>query len=793
MSIVSILEGAVDPRGYAERRALAYRAGVYNMPGYGGLVEAGGGFVSHVPQDRVFRAGTILDTEALYLHSTGTQSTGPALYLEAVRSLFRLFADRLPEGVDEMAHEAAVDAIHRRRLLDFFFSYAAPADTGAWLAGSLRIPDKYDIRNFPRNLMYLTPEMFSTLLARLDAAGCPSKLKVRGYLARPWFSAPHRLSHIDLYDKIDSRRTPPRITLERPYAAYSGLGDYDVDKTAYLNTNAEDAQYSTAEIHRANLPAQMLGVCTNLGGDPAGLWVPPRAVFVQDKEAVLGLEVALALEAQGKSIPIIEACESVYLDASRSRSVEDTVLQRVLDILRTTRGWTPELESLFFTCRMSASLRKKVRDGMLSLGLADEAARLEIMFPDRLLTSAGRMSVYASPQGYRIRRGAGDPEQLSNFTLEFTRNISFGSSEGILHAGKAIMRSREVHFMLRGEDLASPARLDKALKKADLSESGDLPALFHIAESRLLCRYLREEAARLPVVQGLRHLGWDSTRRRFDGPGFRADATITEPRQAVAHPGTAVLGCYNMQEAVLKQSDVPKSWGSAGHILIASCAYVVRCYLGLPLFPIAVSNSSGSRKILAGVFAGLGQEAPMRLGHNKRRTELAGVEGFPIYMEGYSGTQIQGSRLPGFVLAEEGEELKATPAAVTEAATVFPALLAETARMCAAGELDGYEEAQSTSRIRRLVIEGSQACTVKDIQPPDELYPALVTWMKEEQGIDYDLRKQTLVLENAGEDVLKELIKLDPGAELTDKGVFVKAVPVAPALELWYGRVPYNA
>ena len=792
MSLSTILEGAVDPRSYAERRGLACRGGVYHLPGYGGILLAGGGFVSDLPQDLVFRAGSVLDTEALALRSAGSLLRGSALYLEAVRRLFRLFSDRLPEPDPDAACGVADEALARRRLLDLFFSDGVPGDTGESLAGWLRVPARMDVVRFPRGIMYFSPALFSRLLDLLQRIGLPQKLKVRGYLVRPWFSAPHRLCSIDLRTRMSSPEPPIRIRIEQPYAEYSGLADYDMAKTALLASDPDKAQTLCAELARASLGAQALGIRTDLGGDPSGLWVPDGAVFLQDEDSLDGLAEAMALDAQGRGIPVGRLGATAHMCASGALPVEEVVLKRVMDALHESKGWTSELEALFRTCRMGASLRKRVREGMEALGLDEAADRLDAMFPDKLLATAGRLSVYASQAGYRIRRGAGEPEPLSNFTLEFTRNVSFGQAEGILHEGKAVMAAREVPFMLRGDDLSSPSRLDSALKRADLSEAGDLPALFQMAEARLLCRHLREEAARMPVAQGLRWLGWDAARRKFSGPGFHAEAGVSEARRAVAHPGSDVLGCYAMRETPLRHAPLQKGWGSAGHVLVASAAYVVRCHLGLPLFPVPVANTHGSRAVLSGVFAGLGQECAARLGRNKRKTELVGVEGFPLYMEGYSSAQVQGSRLPGFVLADEGEELYASPASIAAAAELFPDLLASVARLCVEGSLGPFSEARATSRLRRLVLEGLQACTApQGFQAPPEAFPHLAKWMDGGGAVRYDLARQTLLLCKAGNTVLKEMLTLDREASESEGGVLVRAVPVSPVLELWYGKVPY--
>ena len=81
-------------------------------------------------------------------------------------------------------------------------------------------------------------------------------------------------------------------------------------------------------------------------------------------------------------------------------------------------------------------------------GFAGAADQLASALYDVEVYRSERSSLLETPDGYKIRRGTGHPELISNFTLRLLQNVTFGESVPLHHTAAIHLEHREFNTII---------------------------------------------------------------------------------------------------------------------------------------------------------------------------------------------------------------------------------------------------------------------------------------------------------------------------------------------------------
>lgn len=94
-----------------------------------------------------------------------------------------------------------------------------------------------------------------------------------------------------------------------------------------------------------------------------------------------------------------------------------------------------------------------------SAGFVGAAEQLASSLYDVEVYRSERTSLLETPDGYKVRRGAGHPELISNFTLRLLQNVSFGETVPLHHTAAVHIDNQVFNTILPGRLLDSPREL----------------------------------------------------------------------------------------------------------------------------------------------------------------------------------------------------------------------------------------------------------------------------------------------------------------------------------------------
>jgi hypothetical protein len=104
-------------------------------------------------------------------------------------------------------------------------------------------------------------------------------------------------------------------------------------------------------------------------------------------------------------------------------------------------------------------LKSKLLARFKSAGFAGAAEQLASAMYDVEVYRSERTSLLETPDGYKVRRGAGHPELISNFTLRLLQNVSFGETVPLHHTAAVHIDGQVFQTILPGRLLDSPREL----------------------------------------------------------------------------------------------------------------------------------------------------------------------------------------------------------------------------------------------------------------------------------------------------------------------------------------------
>lgn len=274
-----------------------------------------------------------------------------------------------------------------------------------------------------------------------------------------------------------------------------------------------------------------------------------------------------------------------------------------------------------------------------------------------IIFDAGKYRVKQTPDGYVSETPDGWRTFLTNFTLSFTKNLTFQDSGTIFHQGDMHFAGKRYEFTATPQELQGFKQLNERVlqgtvaRSSTASESG-LPFIAPDKHLHHVATHLQKLVSTLPCEPGTPHLGWNYARDRFfTGAWMAGGDTGVAPRPPL-HPDIERM-------LVFEEIDLPevslqtKLPGDLCEILSMVTATVVRSFLNYRLRPAVIRHDQNSARILPALFKALGQAQPIRSPEKERN-----LLNFPAYTHFDSPHFRANNRSPYFVLGAEGKVIQ---------------------------------------------------------------------------------------------------------------------------------------
>jgi hypothetical protein len=440
--------------------------------------------------------------------------------------------------------------------------------------------------------------------------------------------------------------------------------------------------------------------------------------------------------------------------------------------------------------------------------------------PDQVMHQDKSQRLVARNMGYYAESDDGSSKRITNFQVEVKNLVSFKESNDTLVEMK-IMSSAD----LEGLDITIPYdtcnsidKLHKAIHKSWVMCTIDGNGVPQIEErgsaAKLFVTWLQQQASLKPQVLGVSRLGWSDDRTRFSAPYFEVTAERgVQLSTRKMHPHHDIFHSFDATPQTLGPltNQLPLELAD---FISQMVAMICRFKTGYTVKPVGVLNCPASQKTLDKLFRALGQKVPIILNTNQRQgVELPGIGGYPVYGSGYSVGQLRSSKIPGFVLMDDGFfpiGSQSTDKDIGIAAALLPTLISKVTEYLLIHGNHEYERIRSLVYEHELRMEGAniicKACGM--LEWPVSQMPYInfetilrsIPYSETENYFEYDFPNQIIRInldqvqaKFSTSDLLVELSSLMKRVEMKNGHVELDAPSAGTILSDFYqNQVNYN-
>lgn len=372
-------------------------------------------------------------------------------------------------------------------------------------------------------------------------------------------------------------------------------------------------------------------------------WIPKTRVRILRGEQDGGKVVALArrLTVLGADVGIgrehAQDMHSYILEVVLTETQGDTELSELCVQLLDAAGPGPELKALLTTKLSNMGRMRTLQD-------------LNTRYMDGVLVKQDKYQIQVTPNGYvYLDTKNRDRYPLTNFTIEPYRQIMF-PDQHLRHLECRVRVGDQEHDLIFPEDsFESGKKMEAHLMGREFGDR-EPPRVLDAEKSKHLMNHFKRQNPKLPLRKGISYLGWDGSRERFYCPGMVVEQGQVLEGKAPLHPTNSELRHYTSEfEESKLHADLPQPVCDTISMVLG---LIHRTYSGFSTAPILVRNTRDSRKLISGLFRGLGQVSDLSLNLNARARTTPGLKGFPFYTLGEVRKQDTG--LPAVVLGETG-------------------------------------------------------------------------------------------------------------------------------------------
>lgn len=550
-------------------------------------------------------------------------------FYDAAFALRKLFSDRTQlwglGGEVQLLQKLASQASFRRSLFEFLMRSQLERQA----LGEVGI--LYEMTNVltahmsrQTTLFMLGPKQLEKLMDFLKRNGIRAEAPTdKAAVLLPLFSKHHTVSTIIVWSPAD--HDTHEITVDPSRFAFSGLLNSSPGAVrTYAVGDPFQALNKASHVDLTRAGEQVLGIIVDSTVPTYGL-MPPLVYSLGEKES----------PSFGSTLRQADPNMKYALGEIPTEHVGswfDLVKYVVQQRLRESGGSLDNTTLLF---AQGADLLQDERTALVhwmrAQGYAKASAQLVDRFNTRILIRDRDITLYETPEGYTVtkdRRGLRDA--VTNFTLNFDRNIIFPEQLEVYHGGILQFDGATHPVVLGSEDIESGPKCQAAAREALLKQGvslNSLPTVNSSSHFKLVAAVLRSGVTNLQPASGVATLGWHHDRQSFTAPQWKLSMDGTQPGPFDFHPKRIALSFFKSSKPKMTAFAPPELPAGLADLCRLVLAGVFRSFAHMPVEGIPLEQTQFAQHAVSRVFEVLGQKRPI----NGNGLRPDGLGRWPVY------------------------------------------------------------------------------------------------------------------------------------------------------------------
>jgi hypothetical protein len=695
-----------------------------------------------------FRAGSPMDLLAALEHKQIRE------IWNSFQSAFGDLLTRMAKIEENAMVEDALSHFQARRRLFEFFLRCALEDTSQQIRcirqrGALQRMG-VDTGVLSSSLYILTENRLRALSHALAHFGKSAKSNPgQAPIVLPYFANHHTITDLII---LSSTKNKPHIINVEPHAKISWFGLLQthpaVKEVEIAESYADCLMYNSR--HASASPDKICLHYIYHPGEGGGYWKPQKATYVLEKDTLEGIPAICRLDRclPGLNLKMAVEAGTSVMGVPESVPVKPArifVVERAIRAL-TSMGLTPETKLLFESLSPKASERDQIMTSLMSTRQFDTADKLRALFRTLVVFHDDKYTLHESPTGYFLTKDSGEPQFITNFTVNIKNNLVFADASDIFHEGEVTVADRNFPIFLKPTDIDNLQDMEIALRSnsGKFGNGEKLPTIRDRQAARILTTYLRNCIAAVSHVEGIPFLGFNESRTRFFGSFFYADETtkchiLGDP---IYHPFAKLEDYFSVPKFVTtphEAASLDKS-GMESNIELARliaqlCSMLVRYYLRIFTIKPITLDGDESEAIVNLLKEVTGQHTTIQLNTNVRwetTDRLKGINGYPAHVLGtMTASESSKLNLPGIVFVPGGHKINEVldPQAILNIQQTFRHILFAVLDWIFSTKAKKFKTVQNVTVEQQYAQEGSQiireACGLDTWEVGESAFPGL--------------------------------------------------------------------
>ena len=781
--------------------------GIYSCPACQANLRITRHYVSCQSGSCSFRAGAAVDIAAVALGS----------YEAALERLSTQFHTAIPNIEGVMVKATAAEAKRRRDVVEYLMTCGRNINQHGHM-------EEVQVEGWLRNInVNVRVQAFSlcvmshrtwmdfreVLLKWVPEAKIPNmRGDLGGVVVVPYFFAPGILASLIAFQPRACGRaratshTIKTIHLRPTRFSFSGLLDIHPEEDEPL---VRETFYEAAEENTRYSASQRNYFAVSMLHNPEA----PKETFAWQPEKLLFRVPTL----QRSTALVADVCQNFPATLVEHKPDEyilwqDYAVKSAYKMAVGTAGKMRDIESELSAMKLTDVSYATLVQKLMNDGFFREADAINTLRKNRILFTEGKHAYHRIGEEYIAVKDDGARTTLSNFVLEFEKNVAFADTQMFAHTGFMTFNGRKINCVISTQDTNSLQGIETALQRADfLSGMGGSDALPMFREKKYaknLLTYFRDCVCNLPRVEGVNNLGWNEQRTAYFTPWGKITESGIASEVSVPNPSHTFWNHFKLSQSY-QPGVLPTLAPAAADLVSQIIAIMARSYAQLTERAVLYKQDTKTQNTLKTLFESAGQIRPMLVSSRDwaSATFMKGVVGYPMLLicRGEDAARINQGMI---ILGDTGIQVPDVSAdELMAAADALPRFIISCVQWCIRTKgseirtFQSIDAAQSLSREGAHIIE--QACgipwvTTQPVSSTVEEYLNGITAGDVAKYIIHDLVNQTVEFNveqwpNLIEDMTIELMQK---GKVTRQATVISmdAIQAMKVIHDFYGNMP---
>lgn len=352
---------------------------------------------------------------------------------------------------------------------------------------------------------------------------------------------------------------------------------------------------------------------------------------------------------------------------SRAVDSREYLLDLFLQVLNVEGFESENLYKFLRTISVDETLLSLIKTYLKNNNKHMTLAKLDTFFTGKEVLKVRGAAISTTNEGYVAYDSVtSESTQFTNFCIKLDHTIIFRGSGDTYHRGNVLVSGMSFPICMskretqRQNDIVSAAVSAITTSQEIDNEDLKVPTLLDNTYGGILKNILNSEIDNCKLQLGVRTLGWDPTKERYQGTSWYVSNTGLREQHPFPHPGIKNLMYFDFGDASVPSGSSYIN-NSVSNVLFALVsAFLCRSYLGLPCPPVKILNTTANQVILKAVLKNFRQTRFLELNSNQRsRIKLFdGLDGFPVICLNPSEPVSRTMDYPAFILGKEGSDFR---------------------------------------------------------------------------------------------------------------------------------------